>query len=144
MEMVSGRIVTQMRLFYKNIELNVKRWDTETGGQGEFEEYSGRVFTGIQFKDHENQLISFKCTTEEEVKYQSDVCGTKNNEHESTWLTIGGPLKGNYAVINFTDTATEYVSDYGMRVDDPCKAHDDTKYIYLTSDQTTVKDLKFH
>ena len=69
MEMVSGRIVTQMRLFYKDIKLDVKRWDTETGEQGEFEKYSGRVFTGIQFKDHENQLISFNCYTEEAVKY---------------------------------------------------------------------------
>jgi hypothetical protein len=54
MKMVSGRIVTQMKLFYKDVELDVKRWDPETGKEGDFEKYSGSVFTGIQFKDHEN------------------------------------------------------------------------------------------
>jgi len=54
MKMVSGRIVTQMRMFYEDIELNVKRWNKETGLPGDDEKYVGSIFTGMQFKDHEN------------------------------------------------------------------------------------------
>jgi hypothetical protein len=71
------------------------------------------------------------------------VCGRETDE-KSTWLTIGGPLKGAYAVIDFNHLFIEFVSDFGIRVDDPCKAHDDTENIYLNPEQTTFKDLKFH
>jgi len=71
------------------------------------------------------------------------VCGTKTEE-KSAWLTIGGPLKGSYAVIDFTDYYQQYVSDFGIRADDPCRAHDDTELIDLTPEKTAVKDLKFY
>ena len=51
----------------------------------------------------------------------SDVCGTKTSI-ESEWISVKGPVKGSYAIINTTDTYYDYVSDFGMRVDDPCKA----------------------
>jgi hypothetical protein len=72
------------------------------------------------------------------------VCGTKNTEEKSTWKNIGGPLKGSYAVISAKNDYNEFVSDFGMRVADPCKAHDDSKNIDLTPESTTIKDLKFH
>jgi hypothetical protein len=48
-----------MKLFYKEIELNVKVQNAETGI---CEPYSGRVFAGIQFKDQENNNIDVEKT----------------------------------------------------------------------------------
>jgi len=52
MKMASDRIIRKMRLFYKDIELSVMVLDDtrkETSGT-----YVGRIFTGIQYKDHTN------------------------------------------------------------------------------------------
>ena len=57
---------------------------------------------------------------------------------------MNGPVKGSYAIIYASDDLYSYVSDFGMRVDDPCKAQDDDLYINLTPGFSTVKDLKYH
>ena len=73
----------------------------------------------------------------------SDVCGTKTST-ESEWISVKGPVKGSYAIIYATDALYNYVSDFGMRVEDPCKAQDDDLYINLTPGNTTEKDLKYY
>ena len=54
MKMVNGRIITKMRLFYKDVVLSVKVLDQVTNEIKPAGTYVGTVFTGIQFKDHEN------------------------------------------------------------------------------------------
>ena len=72
------------------------------------------------------------------------MCGTKNNEERSFWVTVGGPIKGSFAITYRSDLLNNFVSDIGVRVDDPCKAHDDNTHIQLSPAKTAVKDLKFH
>ena len=72
------------------------------------------------------------------------MCGTKNNEERASWVTVGGPVKGSFAITDSIDYFNYFVSDIGVRVDDPCKAHDDNIDIQLTPAKTAVKDLKFH
>ena len=33
---------------------------------------------------------------------------------------VGGPIKGSYAIKNGEDPINDYISDFGMRVEDPC------------------------
>lgn len=75
--------------------------------------------------------------------YPSAVCGT-DGQDASPWISLGGPVKGSYLIVDGKDAGSEYVSDFGLRVDDPCKAHDDAKNIIFTADKTIAKDLKFH
>ena len=72
------------------------------------------------------------------------MCGTTTNKF-SEWISVGGPIKGSYAVINGEDEYHDYISDFGMRVEDPCQATDNkTLSINLTPSYTTKKDLKYH
>jgi len=54
MKMVDGRIITKMRLFYKDVVLSIMVLDEVTNEIKPGGTYIGSVFTGIQFKDHEN------------------------------------------------------------------------------------------
>ena len=76
------------------------------------------------------------------------MCGRKGDS-SSEWTSIGGPIKGSYAVKAPVDTSNDlggydYISDFGMRVEDPCQAVDNNLKIHLTPTSTTVKDLKYH
>ena len=71
------------------------------------------------------------------------MCGIETDE-SSGWISLGGPIKGSYALKNGEDRANDYISDFGMRVEDPCQAVDNNVKIYLTPTSTTVKDLKYH
>jgi len=59
---------------------------------------------------------------------------------------LGGPIKGSYAIIDEAGRGEryDYISDFGMRVEDPCKAIENTLNINLTPHNTTTKDLKYH
>jgi hypothetical protein len=73
----------------------------------------------------------------------STTCGTET-ETTSGWIFLPGPIKGSYAIQNGTDDGYDYISNFGMRVEDPCQAVDNKKNINLTPSHTTVKDLKYH
>ena len=45
-------------------------------------------------------------------------------------MPVGGPIKGFYLVINGQDNKFEYISDFGVYVEDPCQAVDDKMNIY--------------
>ena len=74
---------------------------------------------------------------------ESDICGIET-ANSSEWIFVGGPSKGSYATKVKEDWAHDYISDFGMRVEDPCQAIDNTLKINLTPSKTTVKDLKYH
>ena len=98
-------IITKIKLFYKWIEI---KEDSEDGEERKIE-YQGNIITGLQFKDHNHQLIScnykriFLNNELPDDLISSDVCGTKNNEERSSWVTIGGPVKGSFAITDRTD-----------------------------------------
>ena len=73
----------------------------------------------------------------------SEVCGIETDE-SSGWISMGGPIKGSYAIKNGEDRFNDYISDFGMRVKDPCQATDNKLNINLSPRNTTVKDLRYH
>jgi len=122
--MKDNAVVTEMKLFYQDVKVE-KQTQNYT--------YEGRVFTGIQFKDNSNQNVMcyykrhFRETNEITQEFPSQVCGNGiESRGASPWISLGGPVKGSYLIIDTTDKTIEYVLDFGLRVDDPCKAHDDT------------------
>ena len=62
----------------------------------------------------------------------------------SGYISIGGPIKGSYAIKNGEDESYDYISDFGVRVEDPCQAVDNKRSINLDPRNTTIKDLKYH
>ena len=71
--------------------------------------------------------------------------GVESDTSTSTkWTSVGGPIKGSYAVVNGQDPINDYISDLGFRVEDPCQAVDNNLNINLSPSYTTVKDLKYH
>ena len=73
----------------------------------------------------------------------TNICG-KKTERSSDWTSLGGPVKGSYVVKNGSDDYYDYVSDFGMYVEDPCQAVDDKLNINLDPRNRIVKDLKYH
>jgi len=72
------------------------------------------------------------------------VCGI-DTDIPSGWITVGGPIKGFYMVTNGEDAFYEYISDFGVFVEDPCQAVDNTtQKIGLNPTHTSIKDLKYH
>jgi len=71
------------------------------------------------------------------------VCGNEAG-NSFGWIPIGGPIKGSYAVKDGEDGLNDYISDFGLFVEDPCQAVDNIKNIDLSPTQMSVKDLKFH
>ena len=59
-------------------------------------------------------------------------------------MSLGGPIKGSYVIKNGEDDKYDYISDFGMYVEDPCQAIDNKMKIDLNPTRTTVKDLKYH
>ena len=49
----------------------------------------------------------------------------------SRWILIGGPIKGSYVVKNGLDAVYDYISDFGVIVEDPCQAVDNTLNINM-------------
>ena len=45
-------------------------------------------------------------------------------DESSGWILVGGPIKGSYVIKNGEAGAYDYVSDFGMYVNDPCQAVD--------------------
>jgi len=72
----------------------------------------------------------------------SSVCGMETTK-SSEWISLGGPIKGAYVVKNHTDGRYDYISDFGVRVEDPCQAKDNARNMKLTPGYSTVKDLKY-
>ena len=58
----------------------------------------------------------------------------------TTWISIGGPVKGSYMVREGKDSVT----DWGLRVDDPCKAVDNLELISMKTGHTAYRDLRYH
>ena len=76
----------------------------------------------------------------------SDSCGFETGT-SSEWIFMGGPIKGSY-VIKYSpilpDTLQDYISNFGVYVEDPCQAIDNKSKINLTPGYTTSRDLKYH
>jgi hypothetical protein len=73
----------------------------------------------------------------------SSICGIQTYD-ASGWIEVGGPIKGSYAVRNHTDWLYDCITDFGIRVEDPCQAIDNDLKINLNPRNATVKDLKYH
>ena len=73
----------------------------------------------------------------------SPVCGTQTDE-SSGWVPVVGPIKGSFIVKNGADAEFDYISDFGVFVQDPCQAFDNKLNINLNPSNRTVKDLKYH
>ena len=71
----------------------------------------------------------------------SSVFGTETL-FSSEWISLGGPVKGSFVIKNGVGTYNDYISDFGMSVEDPCQAIDNSLNINFAS--ATVKDLKYH
>ena len=133
-----------MKRFYIHIDI--------IGVDGTYQIYLGYVFSGVQFKDQEGQIVKmskvyYEFNIRSPIKIlsteESDICGIET-ARSSEWIFVGGPSKGSYATKVANDWAHDYISDFGMRVEDPCQAIDNTLKINLTPSKTTVKDLKYH
>jgi len=61
-------------------------------------------------------------------------------------MPVGGPVKGSYILKHRNDDTGigDYISDFGLFVEDPCQAVDNTKHISLNPTHTTMKDIKYH
>jgi len=71
------------------------------------------------------------------------VCGTETSK-ASEWISMGGPIKGSYIIKNGQVDVYDYISDFGMYVEDPCQAKDNELNINLNPTKRTVKDLRYH
>lgn len=135
-----------MKRYYKHIGIYYK-------GYHGIIEFRGSVFTGVQFKDEWGQVVKtskeyfYRKYTGDEFQLTStetsDVCGTKTDT-SSGWMSLLGPIKGSYVIKNYQDSDEDYISDFGLRIEDPCQAKNNKQNIDLTPGQTSVKDLKYH
>ena len=53
----------------------------------------------------------------------------RETDTSSGWMPIGGSIKGFFIVKNGQYEAYDYISDFGVFVEDPCQAVDDEKNI---------------
>ena len=101
-------------------------------------EYQDFVFAGVSFRDQKGRTIQI---TKQRYRFWAGknnldsisptlVCGTKTDT-SSGWMLIVGPIKGFYIIKNAVDNAQDYISDFGVYVDDPCQAVDDKHNIFL-------------
>ena len=58
-------------------------------------------------------------------------------------MPIVGPIKGSY-LVKVGEDNYDYISDFGLFVQDPCQAFDNKQSINLNPTKRTVKDLKYH
>jgi len=98
--------------------------------------YEGIVFAGVSFIDLNGLAVkitrkrykkSWKSTLESTSP--SSVFG-KETDKSSGWIHIVGPIKGFYVIKNGEDYRYDYISDFGLYVEDPCQAVDDKMNIY--------------
>ena len=92
------------------------------------------MFTGVSFGDHKNSTVESKRNRYTRLPLSAPfklkdttttlVCGTKT-ETSSGWMLVGGPIKGSYIVKVEEDNLNDYISDFGVYVEDPCQAVDD-------------------
>jgi len=140
-------IVTTMRLFYKNIVLPNKYGKTYN---------IGNVFAGVKFKDHESRTLQAEREhfqrESTDVEFSSvsiatsDSCGIETDTF-SEWISVGGPIKGSFAITYkpvILDAIQDYISNFGVYVEDPCQAIDNNRKITLTPGYLTSRDLKYH
>ena len=60
-------------------------------------------------------------------------------------MHVRGPIKGSYIVKMHEDRTYDYIGDFGLYLEDPCQAIDNTtQSISLDSTHTSVKDLRYH
>ena len=110
--------------------------------------YEGNLFTGVQFKDHKGQIVksrkeTFRKSWGSQKNETSTVCGIET-EITSDWISLVGPIKGSYAIKSGLDNDYDCISNFGMRVEDPCQAADSKRNINFSPSNTTVKDIKYH
>jgi len=107
------------------------------------------VFVGVSFIDNiGNKIKSEKQNVQNYPRRSTltkslDVFGTETTSF-SGWMPVVGPVKGSYLVKIGTDDSYDYISDFGLYVQDPCQAFDNKLTINLNPTNRTVKDLKYH
>jgi len=106
------------------------------------------VFTGVSFRDQKGSIVQItkqRLIREEPIGLPSTshVCGMETVT-SSGWIPVGGPIKGFYVVKNGEDDLKDYISDFGVYVEDPCQAVDNMMKINSDPQKKTVKDLKYH
>ena len=103
------------------------------------------LFVGFELKDNHGKPISSKKTYyKERVLFDttnSNIVGTASS-FKSPEISIGGPVKGSYAVIQYATHYYEYVREWGFRVEDPCKTPFNGTTFYVT--KTHERDLQYH
>jgi len=113
-----------MKRFYQSVNIDYEN----TFDDGLTREYHGKVFAGVSFRNSAGIRIMCKKEiyyvfgvgkTDLESESKSKVCGTKTNE-STEWIPIVGPIKGSYVVKNGQDYEYDYISDFGLQVQDPC------------------------
>jgi len=130
-----------MNRFYQRIDIRTKL-DTIY--------FEGIVFTGVSFRDRSGFTVKSKKEHYIDRGYNLEststslVCG-KDTGTSSGWIPLGGPVKGSYMVKNGQDFEYDYISDFGVYVEDPCQAVDNTtQKVSLNPTHTSIKDLKYH
>jgi len=71
------------------------------------------------------------------------VSGLKTDT-KSEYVLVGGPIKGSYVIKNGEDVTYDYISDFGVRVEDPCQAVDNKQNMFLSPGYSTSKDFRYH
>ena len=86
-----------MKRFYKHIDILL------------VDRYQGSVFSGVQFKDHEGQIV-YSDKRHESYSYSTNtwtllidvitnVFGDQTDtSSDNDWISLGGPIKGSYVV----------------------------------------------
>jgi len=126
-----------MKRFYLSVHLY---WSGQTA-------YQGSLFAGVAFR--ENSGITVKSKKKEyydtnlKSTSPSNVFGTETTT-TSGWIPVGGPIKGSYVVKDDEDQQYDYISDFGLYVQDPCQAFDNKLKMNLNPNNKTIKDIKFH
>ena len=71
------------------------------------------------------------------------MCGIET-DISSEWIFVGGPIKGSYVIKVNKDRIYDYISHFGMRIEDPCRIIDNNQKIYLNPRKVSTKDLRHH
>jgi hypothetical protein len=111
--------------------------------------HQGEIFVGVSFRDNNGLILKSKKERFDvdrrllESPDALEVCGTET-DLSSEWTPVVGPIKGSYVIKDGQDINYDYISDFGLYVDDPCQIFDNKMTINLNPRNTTTKDLKFH
>jgi hypothetical protein len=131
-----------MKRFYHFVYIDYFHWKYGTAY------WNGFLFVGVSFRDNKGQKVTSKNKLFDDhsnlISTSTSLVFGSETDTSDGWISIGGPIKGSYLVKEGEDVRFDYISDFGMRVEDPCQAFDNKLSINLNPANRTVKDLKYH